>query len=323
MYQFETVHIRAHDSTSVLKAYAFAYLSATTPSIIGSIIALLRRTKTKHEVLQRLLSISKNAAALDRLPTCAAILVLGSTVTPWIFLTYLSTFTSASRNNLARLRSKSTFQWIGSFASAFLAFQLLNKRPTRPLPSSSYYPVGLAELTQDQKDGESLMQRPRKRSSISLSSSEAYRATTIPPLAGRTLDLTAFGTVHALVILTSTLSYHYRTARLDPITHKASRMKIEKYVAPSAFIASSFVIMWNWFFSPDRLPPNYNTWIKSAANIDARLIETLRQVRFGTYVYGQDTGRRELLGSMARELGFSTDFGDPVKTIPVSNTFSL
>lgn len=310
------LELRAHACDSVLKAYVFAYLSATTPAILGLVIALLRRTKTRHEVLQRLLTTVKNAAALDRLPACAAILVFGSTFTPWIFLTYLSTFTSASKSNLSKLKSDSTFRWVGSFASAYVAFQLLNKRPARPLPSSSYYPVGLAEATRGE-DGQTSMQRPRKRSSVSLSFSEAYRAKTIPPLAGRTLDLTTFGTIHAIVILASTALYHHRTTQPYTFTSKAARTKVEKYVAPSAFIASSFVIMWNWFFSPDRLPKSYNTWIKSAAQIDARLIEALRQVRFGTYVYGQDTGRRELLGSMARELGFGADFGDPAKTAPI------
>lgn len=77
--------------------------------------------------------------------------------------------------------------------------------------------------------------------------------------------------------------------------------------------------MWNWFYSPDRLHLNYVHWIKSAAEIDIRLIEALRQLRFRTFVYGHENGQRELLGSFARELGFETDFGDPVKTVPVSS----
>jgi len=257
----------------------------------------------------------RRAAAIDRLPACAAILVAGSTVTPWLLLAYLSRFTSSSRLQLSRLKNDSAFRWLGTFLSAFLAFRLLNRRPAKPIPSNIYYPTDLPG--RDRTGENQQVTRPRKRSSVSFRSTEAYRAATIPLLAGRTLDLTTFGIVHATVVAASTVVYYIRKARLDSDALHMRRGNVERYIAPAAFITSSFIVMWNWFYSPDRLPLNYVTWIKSAAQIDIRLIEALRQLRFRTFVYGQDTGQRELLGSMARELGFSTDFGDPAKTVPV------
>lgn len=51
--------------------------------------------------------------------------------------------------------------------------------------------------------------------------------------------------------------------------------------------------------------------------MDPRLVHALRQVRFGNFIYGKDTGIAPLLGSMARDLGLPEEYGDPAKSIPV------
>ncbi len=55
--------------------------------------------------------------------------------------------------------------------------------------------------------------------------------------------------------------------------------------------------MWAWFYLPNRLPRAYRAWIKSAAQVDERLIEALRRVRHGQLIYGEDTGQAPLLQS--------------------------
>lgn len=39
--------------------------------------------------------------------------------------------------------------------------------------------------------------------------------------------------------------------------------------------------------------------------------------RYGTWIYGKDTGMAGLLGSMCRDYGLPEDLGDPAKTIPI------
>lgn len=63
------------------------------------------------------------------------------------------------------------------------------------------------------------------------------------------------------------------------------------------FATSSGAVMWAWFYLPNRLPRAYRDWIKSAAQVDERLLEALRRVRHGQLVYGEDTGQAPLLQS--------------------------
>jgi hypothetical protein len=72
-----------------------------------------------------------------------------------------------------------------------------------------------------------------------------------------------------------------------------------------------------FFYAPLRLPRTYSAWIARIAAVDPRLVHALRQVRFGNFIYGKDTGIAPLLGSMARDLGLPEELGDPAKTIPV------
>lgn len=53
------------------------------------------------------------------------------------------------------------------------------------------------------------------------------------------------------------------------------------------FIASSSLIMFSWFYSPERLPPAYRNWITSAASMDDEFVALLRDVRNKKVVYGE------------------------------------
>lgn len=82
------------------------------------------------------------------------------------------------------------------------------------------------------------------------------------------------------------------------------------------FAASSGLIMWAWFYSPDSLPRSYNKWITSAASVDLRLIEALRRCKNGELIYGKDTGQAPLLTSVCEDYGLPTKWGDPAREIP-------
>jgi hypothetical protein len=86
---------------------------------------------------------------------------------------------------------------------------------------------------------------------------------------------------------------------------------------PWIFASSAAIIMWSWFYSPQRLPKAYNQWISTAADIDPRLIQALRLCRQGDFLYGQDTGKAPLLTSLCNELGMPPKWGDPTKTVPI------
>jgi hypothetical protein len=83
------------------------------------------------------------------------------------------------------------------------------------------------------------------------------------------------------------------------------------------FAASSAVVMWAWFYLPERLPRSYAKWIGEVAKVDIRLIEALRRVRRGIFVYGKETGQAPLLESMCEDYNWPTKWGDPSKTIPI------
>lgn len=85
----------------------------------------------------------------------------------------------------------------------------------------------------------------------------------------------------------------------------------------TVFAMSAAVVMWAWFYLPERLPRAYEKWIGEAAQVDSRLIEALRRVRRGVFVYGKDTGQAPLLQSMCKDYNWPEVWGDPAKVIPI------
>ncbi|KAK9457692.1 hypothetical protein V1511DRAFT_528693 [Dipodascopsis uninucleata] len=79
------------------------------------------------------------------------------------------------------------------------------------------------------------------------------------------------------------------------------------------FSASAVVIMYSWFYYPDRLPKSYNTWITKFADMDPRLLEALRLVKAKKFIYGKDTGYADLLSERCEEYGLPRTMGDPAK----------
>jgi hypothetical protein len=127
------------------------------------------------------------------------------------------------------------------------------------------------------------------------------------PLAGRTLDLTIYALIRAI-----DTSMQFLPSPTSPTLQTLASIS-----SPSLFILSSAVIMHSYFYAPLALPRAYVHWITRLAAVDPRLVHALRQVRFGNFIYGKDTGIAPLLGGMAKDLGLPEEYGDPVKTIPV------
>lgn len=134
---------------------------------------------------------------------------------------------------------------------------------------------------------------------------------------GKTLDLTLFAAVRAADVVVGILWgkwRQYRTARnqwswLDD--------KVARLTDAGVFATSAGIVMWAWFYLPERLPRAYNMWIGEAAQVDNRLVEALRRARRGTFIYGKETGQAPLLESMCRDYGWPIEWGDPARTIPI------
>jgi len=61
----------------------------------------------------------------------------------------------------------------------------------------------------------------------------------------------------------------------------------------------------------------YNKQIINIAKADRRLVETLRQIRNGDFIYGVSTDVPPVLPSYCTDLGLPEAWGDPAQTIPI------
>lgn len=190
-----------------------------------------------------------------------------------------------------------TARFLAALVSASVAFRLLNKAPIDYAALETPHSPVLNRFAPGPFD------EPPEESSVELTTLSR------PDLAGRTMDLTLFAGIRALDVLVA-----MTTSSLEPTSHL--RKAASKLPTP-LFCFSAATIMWAWFYTPSRLPRSYNAWISAAAELDHRLVLVLRHARYGTFIYGKDTGMAPLLGSMAHDYGLPEILGDPAKTVPV------
>ena len=136
-------------------------------------------------------------------------------------------------------------------------------------------------------------------------------------LAGGTMDLTILTSVRAIDTIVGSFWHRRKLQRVQIGVWSRIDSFISKSTDATIFAASSGAVMWAWFYMPERLPRAYNDWIREAAQIDQRLIETLRKARAGDFVYGQDNGQAHPLVEFCHDHGFPPHWGDPAVTIPI------
>lgn len=136
-------------------------------------------------------------------------------------------------------------------------------------------------------------------------------------LAGKTMDLTLFAVIRATDILVGELWSRHRSRRIAQNRWSRIESCIPHLTDAGLFVISAGAVMWAWIYLPGRLPRAYTRWIADAAQVDPRLIETLRRARWGQFVYGKDTGQAPLLQSMCRDYGWPLKWGDPARTVPI------
>lgn len=110
-----------------------------------------------------------------------------------------------------------------------------------------------------------------------------------------------------------------RSSSTNQNTHQIQAESAISYMAdPALFAVSCSLIMWSWFYHPERLPAQYNKWITSASRCDDRIIHILRGLHDGSIVYGEklDDNCDVPLAAVCRDYNLPEDCGDPSKTWP-------
>lgn len=230
---------------------------------------------------------------LHKFSTFCAVLVGGSAWLPFLFFRYIARSSRrCSSETLVRI-----VRFVATCLSGWAAFNLLNTK------GEDRGPIRNNALDKQSKE---------ERLSDDIQTKE-YR----PDLAGRSLDLTLFSFTRAAGVIASLAWTEWERRRKS----KGRWTRVEA-IAPrladaGLFAGSAAVVMWAWFYAPERLPRSYGKWIGEAAQVDGRLIEALRRVRRGQFVYGKDTGQAPLLESMCKDYSWPIKWGDPAVTVPI------
>ncbi|KAJ9603208.1 hypothetical protein H2200_012503 [Cladophialophora chaetospira] len=291
----------------VLRAYALGYLTAVAPRIFD-LLRRLRHSNLKwQEQLERLRSILVTSAQLNRFPTACAILIGGATAAPRLVVAILQWILGRlpqRKRSILLNGYEVPLRALCSFLAAWVAFDLLNRDDAwvRKRAMSRGIPPAVIEI------GDQSTSKQQHRPPPSFH----------PRFAGKTIDFTSFAFCRALDLAVASAWTRFRV-RCRPFNKQSSQLAslIQKGVDPSIFALSAAVIMWSWFYSPERLPRSYNHWISKVAKIDSRLIQALRLVRQGDFVYGENTGQASLLAGLCRDLELPAAYADPAKTIPI------
>ena len=187
-------------------------------------------------------------------------------------------------------------RFVTAFLSAWLSFGLLNEGRTISRQEARARRLSLGKGGYENE----LLERPPH-----------------PNLVGRTMDLTIFTATRAVDALACMAWSRWARRRKAQNRWTMAEAYAPGLVDAGVFAMSAAVVMWAWFYVPERLPRTYEKWIGEVAQVDNRLIEALRRARRGNFVYGKDTGQAPLLVSMCRDFGWPEEWGDPAKTAPI------
>ncbi|OIW25855.1 hypothetical protein CONLIGDRAFT_635621 [Coniochaeta ligniaria NRRL 30616] len=284
----------------LVRAYIIGYLSSVLPKIpalIGQL--LLKQAKQssptpngtpQHPRKAALLLDSLRRILLEplhwqRFPTFCAALVGGSTLLELPLRRLLDRLAG----NLSTVLRTRLSRWISSFIAAWFSLQILQAKTSPRFvdikPVKSDLPPGVTSRT--------------------------------VRYAGRTLDLTLFAATQALDVAVGELWSRFQNRRRAAgIPKTFVETAVSRLVDPAMFAVSSGLVMWTWFYAPNRLPRSYNKWITSAAAVDSRLIEALRRCHYGELRYGENTGQAPLLQGMCADYNLPLAWGDPAVSIP-------
>ncbi len=247
--------------------------------------------------------------SVDRFPAFCGLLVGGSTLLQVPLRVMLRRLDTIARRNGWKSIVRDPVRparFLAAFVAAWFSFQLLSGNVA----------------TQDKEEDVVSRTEVTVKDAEGLEGSQAIRPGQAPSkgrvdLAGKTLDLTLFAVIRAIDTLVGELWSRHRSYRVAKNRWSRIESCVSHLTDASIFAVSAGAVMWAWIYLPGRLPRAYTRWIADAAQVDPRLVETLRRVRRGQFVYGKNTGQAPLLQSMCRDHGWPLDWGDPAKTVPI------
>ena len=187
--------------------------------------------------------------------------------------------------------------------AAWFSLELLNSRGVQNKPRSNGVPVSGSKV----------------HSQLSTETGDVNSEATLQarPTAGKTIDLTLLVGIRAVETVIGDLWRHHKHSRVSKGRWTSFESFLSHYTDAVVFVLSSGTVMWAWFYLPHRLPEAYNQWIGEAAQVDNRLIETLRQARRDEFIYGCKKEEDNLLRSMCEDYGWPIEWSDPSVTIPI------
>ena len=275
-----------------------------------------------------MLLVLRGALAINRFPTFCGVLVGGSTLLELPIQRLLVGLFHAlhfprGQGTAQRLRVFARF--LATAIAAYSGLALLNSTPG-PAPHSHGVSATVREraigpLCTASLSGElaSSVDLPKVLGGplVAIPSSALNVFLGEPRLAGRTIDLTLFAVTRATDVLVGELWARRKTSRIAKGRWTSLESTIGQLTDAVVFAGSASLVMWAWFYLPDRLPRAYNKWIGDAAEVDARLVTALRRARLGEFFYGKNTGQAPMLQGMCRDYGLPLEYGDPATCIPL------
>ncbi|KFA50316.1 hypothetical protein S40293_03363 [Stachybotrys chartarum IBT 40293] len=262
----------------LVRAYVLGYVSAVTPRLLALILKHVLRRRTSST------SPPKDNEAPSFLKSAAHVLKTASELDRFpTFCAVLAGGTALLQvgNQILDTPNALFSRWLATFVAAWLGLRLLQSRD---------------------KGG--------------VSGDPKHDSRKPPAAAGRTLDLTLFAATRAVDVIVGGLWERYSQHRRAARRWTRAEQHVSELTDPLIFSASCALIMWSWFFSPEKLPRSYAKWITTAAQVDQRLIEALRRCLKGELRYGEDTGQAPLLQAMCDDYGWPREWGDPAKSVP-------
>ncbi|MCJ1372902.1 hypothetical protein MMC20_004128 [Loxospora ochrophaea] len=199
-------------------------------------------------------------------------------------------------------RQVATARFVAAAIASWFSFKLLNR------------PRVYTNVERSTPIGKSSVIGVDRRADTPVDDQKVDRCYQSDALAGRTMDLTILAATRAVDAVIGDIWACHKNTRV--LSGKWNRYEsvASRFADAGVFVVGAGAVMWAWFYAPERLPRAYNKWIGEAAQVDTRLVETLRKARKGQWVYGHDTGEAHLLQSMCMDYGWPLVWGDPSKT---------